>query len=279
MKTQLLLLLPFLLLTSPAPAAEKIQVFILSGQSNMSGGGKLQEPLEFDETISTKVQIWDGAAYWKAKGAYPKKWVSLKEVQELKKGIGRDWIGPEVGFAEVMATKLPAEKVYLIKVSCGGTAIDWWLPKDKEVADRYQWHRRLIENLDAALAAIPGDYEVAGMLWMQGETDTMRENMAAGYQKHLTELVTVMRKKFEKPEMPFLIGRVTIQLLKSKKYKWPYTEQVQAAQDAAAEADPHAYAIHTDDLSLRPDFTHFDVPGQLELGRRFGKQMLTARRP
>jgi hypothetical protein len=257
-------------------ASDKIQVFVLAGQSNMSGGGKLQGPLDFDESVSGKVRIWDGAAYWKAKKAYPKRWVSLKEVQELKKGIGRDWIGPEFGFARAMAPKVPAEKIYLIKVSCGGTGIDWWLPRDKEDDDRYQWHRRLIENIDAALEAISGEYEVAGMLWMQGETDTMRKTPPQSYQKSLQELVAVMRQKFNRPDMPFVIGRITIQLLKSKKYQWPFTEVVQAAQDAVAENDPHAYVIHSDDLSLRSDFTHFDVPGQLALGERFGQAMLKA---
>lgn len=271
-------LLAFFLLLSlnASHGSEKIQVFVLAGQSNMSGGGHLQGPLDFDESVSGKVRIWDGAAYWKAKNAYPKKWVSLKEVQELKKGIGRNSIGPEFGFAKVMASKVPAEKIYIIKVSCGGTAIDWWLPKDKEVDERYQWHRRLVENLAAALKAIPGEYEVAGVLWMQGETDTMRENMAKSYQKNLEELVAEMRKYFDRPELRFVIGRITIQLLKSKKYKWPFTEQVQAAQDAVAKDDPHAYVIHSDDLSLRSDFTHFDAPGQLALGERFGQAMLKA---
>lgn len=263
-----------LLSTAASPAAEKIKVFILSGQSNMSGGGKLQKPLEFDEAIGSKVQIWDGCAYWKGKNAYPKKWVSLTEVQKLKKNIGRDWIGPEFGFARVLSKDYPPEKIYLIKVACGGTAIDWWLPKAKEVDDRYQWHARLIANIDEALKNIQGDYEIAGMLWMQGETDTMRKNMAESYQANLERLIDVMRTKFDQPEMPFLIGRITIHLLKSKKFNWPFTDTVRAAQDTVAKNDPHASLVDSDDLSLRPDFTHFDVPGQLQLGERFGEAML-----
>ncbi|MEM7396860.1 MAG: sialate O-acetylesterase [Verrucomicrobiota bacterium] len=131
-----------------------------------------------------------------------------------------------------------------------------------------------MSNIDDALKAIKDDYEIAGMLWMQGETDTIRNNMAEGYRKNLEELISIMRERFKKPEMPVVIGRITTELLKSKKYKWPFTTTVQAAQDAVGENDPHAYTIHSDDLSLRPDFTHFDVPGQMELGRRFGRAML-----
>jgi len=254
-------------------SAEKIKVFLLSGQSNMSGGGKLQEPLKADEKVDGKVRIWDGCAYWKANSAYPKKWVSLTEVQELKKVLGRNWIGPEFGFARELAKDVPAEKIYLIKVACGGTAIDWWLPKGKEVDDRYQWHARLISNIDEALKAVPGEYEIAGMLWMQGETDTMRKNMAESYQKNLEELISIMRAKFKKPKMPVVVGRITSQLLKSKKYKWPFTTTVQAAQDAVAKKDDKVEVINSDDLSLRPDFTHFDVPGLMKLGERFGVAM------
>jgi hypothetical protein len=45
---------------------------------------------------------------------------------------------------------------------------------------------------------------------------------------------------------------------------------------AVAAADPNVWVIHSDDLPLRPDFTHFDVPGKLELGERFGEAMLEA---
>lgn len=262
----------FIFLGTPE-AAEKIQVFLLSGQSNMSGGGKLDGPLEAVDAVDGKVRIWDGCAYWAKKNAYPKKWVSLTEVQELKKKLGRNWIGPEFGFSREIAKDISAEKIYLIKVACGGTAIDWWLPKDKDVADRYQWHSRLVSNIDEALKAIPGEYEIAGMLWMQGETDTMRKNMAESYQKNLEELISIMRTKFKEPQLPVVVGRITSQLLKSKKYQWPFTTTVQAAQDAVAKKDGKVEVVNSDDLSLRTDFTHFDVPGQMKLGERFGVAM------
>ncbi|MEM7393285.1 MAG: sialate O-acetylesterase, partial [Verrucomicrobiota bacterium] len=101
MKTLHLTLLVVFLSGFNALAAEKIKVFLLSGQSNMSGGGKLQKDLAFDEAIGDKVKIWDGCAYWKNRKAWPNRWVSLTEVQTLKKAIGRNWIGPEFGFAEV----------------------------------------------------------------------------------------------------------------------------------------------------------------------------------
>jgi hypothetical protein len=79
-----------------------------------------------------------------------------------------------------------------------------------------------------------------------------------------------------KPELPVIIGRLSSELLKSKKFNWQFTTTVQAAQEAVAKSDKNVEIINTDDLSQRSDLTHFDAPGQIKLGERFGKAMKKA---
>jgi hypothetical protein len=247
-----------------------MKVFILSGQSNMAGGGHVvPEGLKFDAAVGDKVQIWDACGEWVKQG----KWASLNQLQAIKKEARTDTIGPEFGFAKAMSELYPADEIRLVKVARGGTAIDWWLPDGK---GKENGHTQLLANLKNSLEKIGGDYEFAGMLWMQGESDAKQQADAEAYQKKLEQLIALMRKEAGKPELPFVIGRLSTRILDSKKFKMPFVKIVQSGQDAVAKSDKHAYVINTDDLSQRDDFVHFDQEGQMGLGKRFGEAMIKA---
>jgi hypothetical protein len=262
-----LLLLPF------SQAEAKAKVFILSGQSNMSGGGYVvPEGLGFDAAVGDKVRIWDASDVWNKRGILGK-WTSLNELQAIKKEMRMDMIGPEFGFAKAMSEMVPAEEIHLIKVAKGGTAIDWWLPDAKGKANG---HTALLANLKNALEAIGGDYEIMGMLWMQGESDAKTQAGAEAYQKKLEQFIALMRKETGKPELPVVIGRISSKILESPKFKMPFVKTVQSGQEAVTKTDKHAYVINTDDLTQRDDLVHYDQQGQLDLGKRFGEAMVKA---
>lgn len=254
-------------------AGNPLKVFILSGQSNMSGGGYVvPEGLRFDAAVGDKVQVWDSSDVWGKQGN-PGKWASLNQLQAIKKELRKDMIGPEFGFAKAMSELYPADQIRLIKVSRGGSPIDWWLPDAKGKENGYT---QLLANLKNALGKIGGDYEIAGMLWMQGESDAKKQADAEAYRKKLEQLIALMRKETGRPELPVVIGRLSTRILDSKKFKMPFVKIVQGGQEAVAKNDKHAYVINTDDLSQRDDFVHFDQEGQLGLGKRFGGAMIKA---
>jgi hypothetical protein len=260
-----------LLLFLCTQAHGKVKVFILSGQSNMSGGGHVVAGgLQFDAVVGDKVQIWDASDVW-GKGGNPCKWVSLSALQAIKKEARKDMIGPEFGFAKAMSELYPADEIRLIKVAKGGTPIDWWLPDAKGKANG---HTQLLTNLTNALSKIDGGYEIAGLLWMQGESDAKMQADAEAYQKKLEQFIALMRKETGKPELPFVIGRLSTRILESKKFKMPFVKIVQSGQEAVAKNDKHADVINTDDLSQRDDFVHFDQEGQMGLGKRFGEALI-----
>jgi hypothetical protein len=142
------------------------------------------------------------------------KWASLNQLQAIKKEARMDTIGPEFGFAKAMSELYPADEIHLIKVARGGTAIDWWLPDAK---GKENGHTQLLANLKNALEKIGGDYEIAGMLWMQGESDAKQQADAEAYQKKLEQLIALMRKETGKPELPVVIGRLSTRILESPK--------------------------------------------------------------
>jgi hypothetical protein len=270
MKYQILFLTALILL--PISHAEgKAKVFILSGQSNMSGGGPVvPEGLQFDPAVGDKVRIWDASDAWNKRGILGK-WASLNEIQTIKKEMRADLIGPEFGFAKAMSEFYPAEKIHLIKVAKGGTPINFWLPDAKGKANG---HTQLLENLKNALEKIEGEYEIMGMLWMQGESDSKTQADAEAYQKKLEQLIALIRKETGKPELPVVIGRLSSKILESKKFKMPFVKIVQSGQEAVTKTDKNAFVIDTDDLSQRDDLVHYDQAGQLGLGKRFGEAMV-----
>jgi hypothetical protein len=254
-------------------AEAKTKVFILSGQSNMSGGGHvLAEGLRFEAAVGDKVRIWDASDVWGKRGT-PGRWTSLNELQAIKKELGKDMIGPEFGFARAISELYPADEIHLIKVAKGGTPIDWWLP---DASGKENGRTALLANLDTALEKIEGDYEIAGMLWMQGESDAKTQVDAEAYQAKLERLIALMREKTGEPGLPFVIGRLSSRILESPKFKMPFVKIVQSGQEAVAKNVKNAYVVNTDDLSQRDDLVHFDQEGQMGLGKRFGEAMIKA---
>jgi hypothetical protein len=268
-----LVLLAALLLFTHSHAEAKTKVFILSGQSNMSGGGHVvAEGLRFEAAVGDKVRIWDASDVWGKQGA-PGRWTSLNELQAIKKQMGKDMIGPEIGFAKALSELYPADEIRLIKVSKGGTPIDWWLP---DANGKENGHTALLANLENALEKIGGDYEIAGMVWMQGESDAKKQVAAEAYQEKLQRVIALIREKTGEPELPFVIGRISSRILESPKFKMPFVKIVQKGQEAVAKNVKNAYVVNTDDLSQRDDLVHFDQEGQMGLGERFGEAMINA---
>ena len=172
-----------------------------------------------------------------------------------------------------MTELYPADEIHLIKVARGGTPIDYWLP---DANGKENGHTTLLTNLKNALEKVGGDYEIVGMFWMQGESDSKKQEDAEAYQKKLEQFIALMRKETGKPELPFVIGRISSRIIESKKFKMPFAKIVQSGQEAVAKNDKHAYVVNTDDLTQRDDFVHFDQAGQMGLGKRFGEAIIKA---
>ena len=266
-----LLFLTTLILLPLTHADAKAKVFILSGQSNMSGGAPVApEGLQCDPAVGDKVRMWDVSDAWNKRGVLGK-WASLNELQVMKKEMKADFIGPEFGFAKAMSELYPADEIHLIKVAKGGTPINFWLP---DANGKPNGHTQLLENLKNALGKIEGEYEIMGMLWMQGESDSKTQADADAYQKKLEQLIALVRKETNKPELPVVIGRLSSRILESTKFKMPFVKTVQSAQEAVTQTDKNVFVIDTDDLTQRDDLVHYDQAGQLGLGKRFGEAMV-----
>ncbi|MBN1393931.1 MAG: PEP-CTERM sorting domain-containing protein [Pirellulales bacterium] len=237
---------------SAAPAAGATKVYLLAGQSNMVGRGvcaELDPP--YDDPLPA-VNFWNNGS-WTA----------------LRSGFGftADHFGPEVSFGRAIAEAFPDDDIYLVKYGVGATnlAVDW---KPDGSGPCYN---ALKSTVDAALADLRADNRdpaVAGMLWMQGESDAQNSGYATAYQANLTDFIQSVREDFGASGAPFVIGRITAF------YGTPEdNNKVRLAQQTVAELDDRADWFSTDDLQIGAVPGHYGTQGQIDLGLLYAEKL------
>ena len=237
-----------------------VKLFLLGGQSNMDGCGLGEELPAMFRSHPKNVVTWDNQK---------KLWVEL--TKDSMATARRQQFGPEMAFAHRLAKTYPNHTIALVKTSAGGTKLHTqWVP-GKGMYERFigNFRNASTQLKDAGLA-----YEVAGMLWMQGESDSGTVEMAKAYEENLKLLVADVRKQTGNTRLPFVMGRISSSLLKKTPWNFDQAKTMQAAQEAVAGQDEHVHIINTDQLSTREDNTHFDSKAQLTLGGQMAGIMI-----
>ena len=258
----------FLSMTVPAMAATK--VFLLAGQSNMVGRGvtldlllpRYAQDLRY-HAAQPAVKFWDGTNH--ATG-----WADLAPGFGYT-GSGTSMFGPEVSFGYAMHNAFPNDNIYLVKYAVGATALALtWKPTAPAGSDYIGFTtatNAALRNLrNAGLSPT-----VAGMIWMQGESDAKSHKYAAQYRTNLKNFIGQVRRDFGAPNMPFIVGRILV--------LWGHTPADAAAVRGAEQTVPglvgHSSWINTDDLQISPTAAgHYGTQGQIDLGTRFAGQFL-----
>lgn len=244
MKYTILLLTMLLSLGAAARDNTKpVRVFILAGQSNMEGAGRIKaDPkrnggkgsLEFlvkdDATKKHFAPLVDETGQWRTRNDV---WISYGDRRgPLTVGYGssRETIGPELGFGWVMGDALQ-EPVLLIKCAWGGKSLavdfrppsagkppyslgqktDAALAQDPSLLGKY--YREILSLTTNALAdlrqLVPGSdgrYVLAGFGWHQGWNDRINDKFNAEYENNLAHFIRDIRQDLRAPGLPFVIA-------------------------------------------------------------------------
>lgn len=250
-------------LTMIAHAQEPVQVVLLAGQSNMDGNVPIAAlPPEFRQPPAS---------------------VSLIDRGQPARIAGGKAFGPEVAFAAIVAAARPSDDFLLVKRAMGGTSLAGWAPQwdESRLASKYDTaagplYRKLLDDYAAAIKGRP--VRLTGVLWMQGESDTRYPALGPHYFENFKTLIAAFRRDLKAPGLPFFFGRVNMPTAATeddkKTIKFPYVQQVRAAQERAAREIPGVHLIETDDLGKQSDRIHYDAAGQIALGRRFAEAWL-----
>jgi alpha-galactosidase len=203
-----------------AAAAGKLKVFILAGQSNMEGQGKVRGE---KGTLEAFVRDPAKASFARCIAHDDGRWIVRKDVWiwyngrkgDLTVGFGSrgDRIGPEFGFGHVVGRALD-EQVLIIKTAWGGKSLgkDFRPPSSGgEVGEYYTLMvksiREVLGDIRKHFPAYDGrGYEIAGFGWHQGWNDGCNAGLVAEYEENLANFIRDVRKEFEVPKLPFVIA-------------------------------------------------------------------------
>ena len=243
-----------------------VRVFVLAGQSNMRGSGRVNQAPEewrplagvlFDDTVPGTPESF--SSEWGAMGAVD------------------DDMGPEIAFAAAMREAYPEDTIAIVKVSQSGTGLPFWRNPGQGGHDALMARIDTVRGwLDDALLAndIPS-WEFSGFIWMQGENEANSiESVALAYEADFDDLATKVRAEIGNPDLPVVLGRISIQLDPNAPYNGPVNQPqldyVRAGQVSWATNDAHGGWVDTDDLTLIDNW-HFGSIGQVTLGQRFAE--------
>lgn len=214
-------------MNSPTTAAEtssviikKKKVFLFAGQSNMEGradGGKLsvEDKMRLERAGQSVTLFYNRQPVTPLQLSTPKKYIQNKFGLEYN-------FGPEVFFGINLAEKYPDDEFIFIKRSQGGTSLygcwnpNWTEEKAAQMRELKQpklyfdfiaYVKEVLANYDSA------EYEIAGMLWVQGESDSGTKKgkgtePSETYGENLRNLIAGVRKEFNKPDLLFMLFQV-----------------------------------------------------------------------
>jgi hypothetical protein len=268
----------FVLAAVPARAATK--VFLLGGQSNMAGCG-----VTADLTTPpyngryTDIKVWNS---WSNASTVGNAWVDLQGGYGFDGYPGISMFGPEVSFGYDLHNRVfPNDDIYLVKLGANSTTLaNQWNPSSATI---YGYFKSRVNAAMANLTAAGKAPTIAGMIWMQGESDAMNHTYATAYQTNLTNLIARVRSDFNTPNMPFVIGRINL----SQYWGTPADNQlVRDSQVAVAAAVSSVSWIDTDNIPVwtgnepgHADPSHYNSDGQIILGARFANEFIQTPEP
>jgi hypothetical protein len=245
----------------PSLAATPIKVFLLAGQSNMSGWTvSTGMPSAYTQSQANVLIYADG----EIDNAKKKKWMT----NGMDFGHASGYFGPELVFGKTLSDSLAGTKIALIKHSVGSTylATDWRPPSSGGTTGSL--FNAMLATVKGALAALDPQYTPvwSGMLWMQGEFDGNNQTYANAYQTNLTNFVKDVRSQLKEPNLPFIIGMI------DSSHSWQYAGTIRAAERAVAKNLDNVSTVDT--YGFETDGTHYKLNGMIALGKGFAVNWL-----
>lgn len=234
-----------------AAATKSLKVYILAGQSNMQGHGKV--------VAEERANQGKGSLEWLAKHSAKSarfkhlldetgKWAARDDVQiwylerkgNLAPGFGHraGYIGSELGFGQTVGDASD-EPVLLIKVAWGGKSLAKDFRPPSSGGEVGPYYRQLLTHarqvLKDATTLFPQyadrKVELVGFGWHQGWNDRVNQAFNDQYEENLTNFIRDIRKDLATPNLPFVIAETG---MSGREEKHPRALSLMKAQAAVA---------------------------------------------
>ncbi len=208
---------------------DPVMVFILAGQSNMVGHGKverghenakgsvgsLRHLAEAPATAWRYKDLLDSNGNWRTRSDV---WIWSTtddgEKGKLTVGFGAgSWFGPELGFGRVVGNHFDSP-ILLIKTAWGGKSLAKDFRPPSSEGETGPYYEKMIKevkdvlgNLGKRFPELQGrEYEIAGFGWHQGWNDLINDDFVKQYEKNLTNLIQDVRSDLGVKDLPVVIA-------------------------------------------------------------------------
>lgn len=229
------------------PAKSKLHIYVLMGQSNMSGRGQVYNE---DKVLNEKLLSLGKKDDWKS-AAEPLHW---------DKAPGIAGVGPGRAFGEAMLREAEEEvQIGLVPCAETGSALTRW----EKGGDLYG---RTLKRARLAMK----DGTLKGFLWQHGETDSASFTSSVTYGDRVREMISNLRDELGQGEVPFVCGEVSPLLPLDR---FPAVDAVNKGLKELPKQLKNVETVPTNGLNLMADGIHFDGQSARVLGRRFAGTM------
>ncbi|HWB32976.1 MAG TPA: sialate O-acetylesterase [Acidobacteriaceae bacterium] len=231
--------------TVTPPAREHFHIYLLMGQSNMVGRDIRSLASQVDNPRVLALN-------------HDNQWVVAREpiTYDTQKPVGQ---GPGIPFANEMLKTGPGITIGLVPCAVGGTPLSRWV----KGADLYE-----ACMVRAKLVAPAG--VITGVLWHQGEADTIDKQLADTYQARLTQMFTGLRTDLGRPDLPIVVGQLGPFLDPAH---YTYVATVRSVLERMPTLLPHLGYADSAGLTDRGDHLHFSADSQKIFGARYAHAM------
>jgi len=236
-----------------------LSLYLLTGQSNMSGRALLPNPAP---AAVPGVYVFGNDGRWH-EGREPVDFAE-GQIDDVSADPGSG-AGPSIAFAAALREKHPDRPIGLVPCAKGGSSIAEWR---RDLGDHTLYGSCLKRARAASTAGT-----ITGVLFFQGETDGMSSPLTApppdptGWAAAFRTFVADLRRDLAAPALPVVFAEIGPVPPGGPFPAWEHVKEAQRSIDL-----PGVARIRSDDQPLR-DPLHFDFEGQQVLGRRFAEAM------
>ncbi|MDR3404908.1 MAG: sialate O-acetylesterase [Chthoniobacter sp.] len=251
-------------IAEPIAGTERIELFLLIGQSNMKGRGEVPAEQVANPRI---VMMHVKSDQWYV-ARHPLHFAGDPVTLQGKDNAG---VGPGLAFAKAVAAREPHVMIALVPCAVGGTRLDLWV-KGGRLYNNAVRRAKLALSTKSSVPIV-----LRGALWLQGEADA-RPEFQPTYQDRLLHMIDDLRGDLGAPDLPFIaatigqFGRATANGSNLKPL-------INEALLALPKLRPYAACVDARDLQGQiGDGVHYDTGSANEIGTRMAAQFESMKR-
>lgn len=226
---------------------DKLDIYILMGQSNMSGRGVLT--IENQAVSDNSLLVLNKDSVWE---------VAHNPLHFDKPDMVG--VGPGMSFGLAMLNVSKKHKIGLVPTAVGGTSINLWKPG----AEDQVTHKNPYDAAEKRILIAMKYGKIKGIIWHQGESDSQPDS-AKKYLPKLITLIKRVRELVEDPRLPFVIGELgqfndNYINMNIELNKLPYLV-------------PYTAIVSSKGLTDKGDHIHFNSTSADILGKRYAEKI------